>query len=229
MDPGRSNESRESGRERVAALARAYAAALLAGDEVEAEVVIRLAIDDRLSAAAVSEEIVAPALWLVGELWQRGEISVADEHLATEITVRVLTLKHELRRVRRGRRDHRVMLATPSGESHVVALRMVGALLREAGYDVIMLGADVPADALAASASRHEVHVICFSVTMSGGTDRALLSIYEVEQQRPATGFVIGGRAVTSRVHSRPGIEVCRRVSEGVQAVDAIVNRAGLN
>ena len=42
------------------------------------------------------------------------------------------------------------MLAAPEGEQHVVALRMTGSLLRDAGYDVVMLGADVPADALAA-------------------------------------------------------------------------------
>jgi methanogenic corrinoid protein MtbC1 len=224
MEDRPGNESRE-----MAALARAYAEALLAGDEVAADAVIRDAIDADLSVAEVSEDIIAPALWLVGELWQRGEISVADEHLATEITLRVLALHHEARRVQRARSGRRVMLATPSGELHVVGLRMVGGLLREAGYDVVMLGADVPAAALARSASRHEVDVVCLSVTMAGGADRALISIYEVQQERPSTGFVIGGSAVTSRLLVRPGIEICNRVSEGVQAVDAVLNRAALN
>jgi methanogenic corrinoid protein MtbC1 len=224
MDNPPGNESRELG-----ALARAYAEALLAGDEVAAEAVISDAIEANLSVAEVSEDIIAPALWLVGELWQRGEISVGDEHLATEITLRVLALHHEARRVQRARGGRRVMLATPSGELHVVGLRMLGGLLREAGYDVVMLGADVPAAALARSASRHEVDVICLSVTMAGGADRALISIYEVQQERPSTGFVIGGSAVTSRLLVRPGIEICSRVSEGVQAVDAILNRAALN
>jgi methanogenic corrinoid protein MtbC1 len=223
------NESRESDHERVAALARAYAQALLVGDEVAADTVIREAIEANLSVAEISEDIIAPALWLMGELWQRGEISVADEHLATEITLRVMALQHDARRVELARNGRRVMLATPSGELHVVGLRMAGSLLRDAGYDVVMLGADVPAAALARSASRHEVDVICLSVTMAGSADRALLSIYEVQKERPATGFVIGGRAVTSRLLPRPGIEVCSRVSETVAAVDAIVNRASLN
>jgi len=64
---------------------------------------------------------------------------------------------------------------------------------------------------------------------MPGGADRALLTLYEVQQVVPSTGFVIGGRALTSRVPVRPGIEVCDQVSGGVRAVDAIVNRAGLN
>ena len=40
---------------------------------------------------------------------------------------------------------------------------------------------------------------------------------------------MIGGRDLTSRSQSRPGVEVCRRVSEVVEAVDAVVKRADLN
>ena len=87
------------------------------------------------------------------------------------------------------------MLAAPAGELHVVALRMIANLLREAGYDVVMLGADVPAPALAASASRHEPDVICLSATMPGGGDQALISIHEVQQQWAAAGFVSAATA----------------------------------
>ena len=213
----------------MAALARAFARAVLSGDEVAADAAIRDAIEAGLSAAEVSEEIIAPTLWLVGDLWERGEITVADEHLATEIALRVLALEQEARRVRTQRRDYRVMLAAPAGERHVVALRMLGGLLRQAGYDTLMLGPDVPPDALAAATRRHGVDVVCLSVTMENSSDRALVSLYEVQQSAPSTGFVLGGRALTSRVPVRPGIEVCRQVSDGVRAVDAIVNRAGLN
>ena len=129
---------------KLAEFGRAYAAALLAGDEVAAELAIRDALEADLSMPAIDDEIIAPALWLVGELWERGEITIADEHLATEISLRVLALSREARRVSRARPDHRVMLAAPTAELHVVALRMTGDLLREAGYDVVMLGADVP-------------------------------------------------------------------------------------
>lgn len=229
MGHRRENDSPECREVKVAELGRAYAAAVLAGDEVAAEQTIREAMDAKLSMAEIDEEIIAPALWLVGELWERGEISVADEHVATEISIRVLALRREAQRVAQARGDHRVMLAAPAGELHVVALRMVANLLRDAGYRVVMLGADVPAGALAASARRHEADVICLSSTMPGGGDQVLLAIHEVQQQWPAASFVLGGRGLSSRVRSRPGIEVCRRVSEAVEAVDAMVQRADHN
>ena len=223
------NDSPDAHEAKVAGIGRAYAAALLRGDEVAAELVIREALEARLSAAEIDDEIIAPALWFVGELWERGEISVADEHIATEISIRVLALEREAQRVATARGGLCVMLAAPEGEQHVVALKMTGSLLRDAGYGVVMDGADVPADALAVSARRHEADVICLSATMPGGEDQALIAIHEVQEQWPSTGFVIGGRGLTSRSLSRPGIEVCRRVSEVIEAVDAVVKRADLN
>ena len=213
----------------VSELGRAYADALLAGDEVAAEIAIREALDADLTTAQIDDEIIAPALWLVGELWERGDISVADEHLATEISIRVLALQREARRVVESRAAHRIMLAAPVGELHIVALRMVDNLLREAGYDVVMLGADVPGDALAWSALRHEPAAICMTATMPGGTDELLVTIPRVQDAWPSAGFVLGGHGVTSRVQPRPDVALCRRVSEVVEAVDAVVNRAGLN
>jgi len=225
----RGNDAYAKREARVRELGRAYAEAVLAGDEVAAELVIRRAMTARLTTPEIDDEIIAPALWLVGELWERGEITVADEHLATEISIRVLALQREARRVVESRGERRVMLAAPSGELHVIALRMVATVLREVGYRVLMLGPDVPPDALAACAQRRRPEVVCLTSTMPGGADRILLAIHEVQQAWPAAGFVVGGRAVTSRVRPGPGIDVCARVSEVVEAVDAIVKRADLN
>jgi methanogenic corrinoid protein MtbC1 len=210
---GQRRENDASHEARLGELGRAFATALLAADEVAAEIAIREAIDARLSTAEIDDEIIAPALWYVGELWERGEISVADEHIATEICVRVLALQREARRLAESRARHRVLLAAAVGELHVVALRMIDQLLREAGYHVVMLGADVPARELAVAAARLEVDVICLSATMPGGGDQVLIAIHDVQRARPAAGFVVGGRGLASRVRSQPGIEVCARVS----------------
>ncbi len=213
----------------VTKLGRAYAEALLSGDEVAAEVAIRGALEAKISTAQIDEQIIAPAMWLIGELWQRREISVAEEHIATEISMRVLALQREAQRLADSRPERLVMLAAPSGEQHVVALKMVGNLLREAGYDAVMVGADVPAHALAEAARRHQPDVLCLSATMPGGSDQVLVSIHEVQQLAPDTAFIVGGRGLTSRVHQAPGITVCERVSNVVGAADALVKRADLN
>jgi hypothetical protein len=54
------NESRERRAARTSALARAYAGALVAGDEVGAEIVIREAMEADLGPAEIDDEIIAP-------------------------------------------------------------------------------------------------------------------------------------------------------------------------
>ena len=213
----------------IGEMSRSYAVALLAGDEVAAEAAVRKAMDAGLGTAEIDDGIIAPALWLVGDLWERGEISIADEHLATEISTRVVTLQREAVRVAGGRRDHRVMLATPAGEHHVVALRMLDALLREGGYDVLMLGPDVPPNVLADIASRYEPDAICLSSTMAGGSDALFAAIDEIRRRLPQTGFLVGGRGVAARMRPLPGVDVAAHVSGAVDAVDALVQRAHMN
>ena len=225
----RENESHELRAGRAGEFERAFAAALIAGDEVAAETTIREAMDARLTTAEIDEKIITPALWLIGELWERGEISVADEHVATEIAMRVLALQREAVRVAEARRGHRVMLATPSGERHVVALRMVGNLLSGAGYWTVMLGADVPAEALVASVMRHQPDVICMSATMPALSGQVFDTIAQVHAAYPTAQFVIGGRGLSSQLRSHAGVGICFRVSEVVEAVDARVKRAELN
>lgn len=211
------------------ALRRAYCAALLTGDEVAAEVAIRDALEANLTTAEIDTHIIVPALWLIGDLWERGEIGVADEHLATQISIRILALQREAQRTFRERPTHKVMLATPAGEAHDVALRMVANLLRGAGYEVVMLGADVPVHELAGFAQRNRPDVVCLSATMPGSSDNLLVAIHEIQQAWPSATYVIGGRDLTSRLRSRPGIDVCSGVAEAVEAVDAAVKRADMN
>jgi methanogenic corrinoid protein MtbC1 len=223
------NHSRASRSAKLGEFGRQYVDALLSSDERAAEIAIREAMDANLSTAEIDAEIIAPALWLVGELWQRGELSIADEHIATEISIRVLALQREARRVASARACHRVLLAAPQADLHAVALRMLGNLLRDAGYDVVMLGADLPLDALGTAAIRYRPDVICLSSTLPGRIDQVVSAIEEVQRRRPRVGFVLGGRGLGGELQARPGIVVCERVSEVVEAVDAVVKRAGLN
>jgi methanogenic corrinoid protein MtbC1 len=143
--------------------------------------------------------------------------------------MRVIALQREAERVADARRARRVMLATPEGERHVVALRMAGNLLSGAGYWTVMLGPDVPAEALAASVVRHRPDVICLSVTMPAVSVQMMDSILEVQSACPTAQFVVGGRGITSVVRTQSGVGICQRVSEVIEAVDASVMRAGLN
>ncbi len=106
---------------------------------------------------------------------------------------------------------------------------MVAGLLREAGYGVVMLARTCPCTSSPKCARRHQPDVICLSATMPGGGDSVLLAIHEIEREWPTAGFLVGGRDISSRLRSRPGISACEDITQAVEEVDALVKRADLN
>ena len=216
-------------RARVDLLQRTYADAVLGGDEAAAERTIREAIDLGLEEAEIDEELIAPVMRLVGDLWQAGELSVADEHLATEISIRVLALQREAFRAARRRATERVLLAAPAGERHVVGLNMTGSLLVHAGYDVRMLGADVPLEDLAGAVARHRPVVVGLTATMPETAARVPEAIELIRTHDPHLSIVLGGPATERLTRPLVGVALCRHISEAVDIVDALVLRASSN
>ncbi|CAA9501546.1 MAG: hypothetical protein AVDCRST_MAG45-1341 [uncultured Solirubrobacterales bacterium] len=210
-------------------LREAYTAALLLGEEVKAEIVMREAIDAGLDEEVIHREVLAPSMRRVGDLWERGTLSVADEHLATQITLRVLALEREVVRVAGGRWRHRVMLAAVEGEEHTVGLQMVGNLLANAGYDARYLGADVPIDSLASIVEKHRPRVFVLSATMPANGELLRLAMDEVRRGDPGTALLVGGQGVPEELREEEGLVVTREVSNVVESVDALIRRPGLN
>ena len=68
----------------------ALAFALYGGELEQGLRIVREAISD-IPAATVLDDVLAPAMHRIGALWERREITIADEHLATATAYRLLT------------------------------------------------------------------------------------------------------------------------------------------
>jgi DNA-binding transcriptional MerR regulator len=91
-------------------------------------------------------EVVVPYLHELGERWERGEISIAQEHFASAL------LRGRLLGLARGWGQGlgpTALLACAPGEQHDLGLIVFGLALRARGWRVLYLGPDVPLDSLA--------------------------------------------------------------------------------
>jgi DNA-binding transcriptional MerR regulator len=94
-----------------------------------------------LSVATVLSEVVLPYLHELGERWETGEISVGQEHFASNL------LRGRLLGLARGwdgGPGPRALLACPPGELHDLGLIAFGLSLRGRGWRITYLGADTP-------------------------------------------------------------------------------------
>ncbi len=175
----------------------AYLAALLASDPRRARKVVYDAVEDGLPPEDLYLQVFKPALHEVGHRWAMGELSVADEHLATEITNRLLDeLSPRMRTVPWGGRLA-VVTSTPD-ELHALGARMVADFLEADGWEVLSLGASTPADDLVMLVEREAPDLVALSTT----TARSIPGIADVLQRlrsvHPRPLIVVGGQFWTA-------------------------------
>jgi excisionase family DNA binding protein len=173
-------------------------ARLLAGDEPGAWGVLEAALASGRSPSDVLLQLVAPALESIGERWHVGELTVADEHRASAVAARLIS-RIGARFARRGPKRGNVIITTPPAEQHAAPVAIAADLLRWAGFNVVELGADTPADALAgAVADVPDLLAVAMACTTEVSTTSARRVIDHLRTAVPGTTVLLGGAAISS-------------------------------
>ena len=106
---------------------------------------------------------------------------------------------------------------------------MAGSVIRHAGYDVRLYGADLPVDAIAAAVDRHRPLVVGFTTATVLTAVNLPAAFDAVRRVDPRIGIVVGGRAVEPALAATWDVAVCDHVSDAVAQVDALIRRARHN
>jgi methylmalonyl-CoA mutase cobalamin-binding subunit len=148
----------------------------------------------------------------VGEAWQAGRLTVAQEHVYTECVQ--LVLRQALGSLPEPAADApRVLLATLPQETHALGLLMTEALLSLHGCRCVSLGVQVPLDGIVTAAQSSRAAIVGLSFTGSFRPQQALASLRELRARLPApTALWAGGSCLAMQ----------RRLPEGVEAVPDI-------
>jgi methanogenic corrinoid protein MtbC1 len=159
-----------------------YLTALLAGSRVDAlDIVVEEGLWLDIPVASLYLRVVQPAQYAIGRLWRQKRISVAQEHLATEISR--LALQHLRQHLcLPTSRGKRAVVACVEGEFHDLGARMVADFLEMAGFAVRFLGANVPTDDLVAFVREDSPELLALSTTMRtnlGALRRTITAVRE--------------------------------------------------
>jgi methylmalonyl-CoA mutase cobalamin-binding subunit len=144
--------------------------------------------------------IIAPAMWRIGCLWEEEAITIADEHLATALTHRVMASAYGSTFGRATSTPGRILLAAVEGQRHSLGLRMAADVLELSGYEVIYLGGDVPLEALAGSIAAREPELVGLSSTLPPEKSSLETAIARLQKDFPAIPLMLGGQGVTAKM-----------------------------
>jgi methanogenic corrinoid protein MtbC1/DNA-binding XRE family transcriptional regulator len=190
------------------ALDRRYLEALVRGDAAAAGAVVEEARRRGLAVEQIYLHLLAPALAEVGVRWRARRLSVADEHLASEITLREMERLRERLAPPPGS-GPRAVLACVAGEPHAIGLRMFGDFLTIDGWTIDYLGANVPTDDLAELVARRRPALVALSVTQTDRLPALTLAASALRKLGSSTPLLAGGAALRGRAGAAatPGVE----------------------
>jgi MerR family transcriptional regulator, light-induced transcriptional regulator len=147
---------------------------------------------------ALYQGVIAPAMHELGRLWDEGVITIADEHLATALTHRVLAALRPPEIFQQtfepGSAKPCAVLAAVQGEQHALGLRMAADLLEDGGYQVAYLGADVPTEALMQAVHALSPDLLGLTATMPSSAQHLEEVVELVSTEHPQLPLLIGGQ-----------------------------------
>ena len=161
-------------------------------------------LEQQLERASVSlgrhnllEQLLAPLMQRIGELWQVGELRPVHEHMATSV---IRSFVGSLRTAYHAASGApQLVVSTPARQLHELGAVIASAAAALDGWQVTYLGADLPAEEIAAAAVQKGAKAVALGIVYP--PDDALLpeEIRLLRRQLPrTTELIVGGRAAAA-------------------------------
>jgi methanogenic corrinoid protein MtbC1 len=106
---------------------------------------------------------------------------------------------------------------------------MAASILLAAGYDVRMIGADLPVGEVDRAIMTHDPAIVGFTTATSLTSVNVPRAIEAVRARKPDLSVLVGGRGVDRRWAAAYGAVICEHVADAVAHADALVQRATHN
>jgi methanogenic corrinoid protein MtbC1 len=150
-----------------------------------------------LSKPVLRRNLLAPLLEEVGNRWNDGRLRIAHEHMATSIVTSFLTAMNSRYQVLPG--APLVVVATPSGHLHELGALLAASHAHEAGWDVLYLGPNLPAEEIATAARARGVRAIMLSVVFPTADSGVMDQLRELRKLvGPGMPIIVGGNGAPS-------------------------------
>jgi methanogenic corrinoid protein MtbC1 len=147
----------------ISELRQEWVAACLAFDRLTAEQVLARAFA-LFPPEVVSIELLQAGLAEVGKLWYEGNASVQQEHFTSAMSVQRMEML--IAAAPQPLRPERIIVASAQDDFHIFSPLLLTYLLRRRGWDVLYLGADVPAMELEQTVVQTKPHILIVSAQL---------------------------------------------------------------
>ncbi|WP_409229226.1 helix-turn-helix domain-containing protein [Gudongella sp. SC589] len=177
-----------------------FIANLIQGKGEEAKKIAKAIHSGGMKLTQIITDLFIPTLYRLGQMWERDEITVAQEHYSTGIISSLTEFLSEVEPTTNTKR-HVALFMTPGDEEHTLSLRFVSQFFRAAGWRIIFIGRSIPLWDLKQVIKQGEVDLVVLSVFSTGSLNSAeyLVQALRNEGGKQSPKILMGGRGIDTR------------------------------
>lgn len=167
-------------------------------DEPAAQAALDRLVSD-LSLPTVLRDVVLPYLTELGERWESGTASIAQEHFASNL------IRGRLAGLARGwgnGHGPRAVLACPPGELHDLALMVFGIMLNRNGWRIDYLGVNTPVEELTRTVDARHPDLVVLAATLPENLEPHATQLTALARHAP---LALAGAAATPQIAAAVG------------------------
>jgi 5-methyltetrahydrofolate--homocysteine methyltransferase len=202
-------------------------AAVIDGNSEAVEVLVRQALEKKLSPQKIIDQGLIPGMELVGKKFNKKEYFLPQVIESAEAMTRGFLLckaqipKDEIKTV------GKVLLATVKGDIHDIGKNIVKMMLENHGFAVIDLGKDVPPEKIIAAAKKERPNVIALSALLTTTMVEMGIVKEKLGQAKLNIPLLVGGAVVTRGYADRIGAAYSLDAVGAVELAKKIMKTAG--
>jgi methanogenic corrinoid protein MtbC1 len=176
-----------------------------------------------LSQPVLLEQVIAPLMRTIGDMWHDGALRVAHEHLATAVLrsfLGALRTTHAANEAAPA-----LVVTTPAAQLHEIGALLVAATAASQGWRIIYLGPNLPAVEIAAAVAEVQARAVALSIVYPSDDPHLPGELRRLRALLPDSAAVLtGGRAVGaySSVLNEIGALVADDMSQVRSQLDAL-------
>lgn len=198
-------------------------------DEDTAVELTEKAIDEGMDPEVILNDSLVPAMDEVGEEYEKGERYVPEMLLSAEAMKGAMKLLRPLLAESGVEPAGIVVIGTVEGDLHDIGQNLVSMMLEGAGFEVINLGAETPAEEFVDAVKEHNANVLGMSAllttTMTHMPD--VIEALEEEGIRGQVDIAIGGAPVSQDYADEIGAD--GYAADAAAAVNLVKDMTGTN
>lgn len=173
--------------------------AVIDGSKEDVEIYVEEALGEKLAISDIIDQGLIAGMAIIGDRFKKFEIYVPEVLIAARAMRYGMKILEPFVATSQSEKNAVILVGTVKGDLHDIGKNIVIMMLEGAGYKVIDLGIDVPAEKFVESAKEHYPQIIGLSALLTTTIPEMKSSIELIKSYDKNIKVIVGGAPVTQK------------------------------